>query len=117
MFLLIVLKVQPRSHNEFILYQPCFFLSNLPTRVLKQLLYFSALAQCRINIPLFHRAAYRIAQAFNWAPAFHDPDCDFSLGSTRSVPATKSYRIRGLNTGSCAESAAFVMGTLFEKRR
>ena len=77
----------------------------------------SALAQCRIDVPMFHRAAYRIAQAFNFAPAFHDPDCNFSRGSMQAVPATKSYRIRGLGTGSCAESAAVVITSLFEKRR
>jgi len=76
-----------------------------------------ALTQCRIIEPLFHRAAYRVAQAFNWAPAFHDPDCDFSVGSMQAVPATKSYKIRGLNSGPCAESSAVVIGSLFEKRR
>ncbi|KAL7552882.1 hypothetical protein ACHAWF_016144, partial [Thalassiosira exigua] len=64
-----------------------------------------AFTHCRREIPLFHRAAYRLAQAYNWAPAFHDPDCDLILGSKQAVPAIKCYRIRGLDTGSCAESA------------
>mmetsp|Transcript_27093 Transcript_27093/g.46183 ORF Transcript_27093/g.46183 Transcript_27093/m.46183 type:complete len:472 (-) Transcript_27093:430-1845(-) len=76
-----------------------------------------ALTHCRREIPLFHRAAYRLAQAYSWAPAFHNPDCDLTKGSKQAVPATKSYRIRGLDTESCAESAAVVMTTLFEKRR
>ena len=77
----------------------------------------TALSHCRRDTPFFHRAAYRLAQAYSWAPAFHDPDCDLTLGSKQAVPAIKSYRIRGLDTGSCAVSAAVVMETLFEKKR
>ena len=55
---------------------------------------------------MFHRAAYRLAQAFNYAPLFHDPDaCDLNIGSKQAVPVMKGYRVRGLDTGSCAESA------------
>lgn len=76
-----------------------------------------AMVQCRIDIPAFHRAAYRLAQAYLWAPAFHDPVSGFKEG-VHFVPATKLQRIKGLNAGSPpSESASVVIDSLFDKRR
>jgi hypothetical protein len=66
---------------------------------------------------MFHRAAYRLAQAYNYAPLFHDPSCDSSVGSRQAVPAIKSYRIRGLSSSCAAESADVAISKLFDKKR
>jgi len=77
-----------------------------------------ALAQCRLEQPFFHRSVYRYAQALMWAPVFDNPATGYILGSLGTVPATKSYRIRGLNSATpCANSAEVIMVTLFEKKR
>lgn len=57
------------------------------------------------KVPLFHRATYRLCQAYRYAPLIHNPNCDLIAGSKQAVPATKSCKVRGLDTGSCAESA------------
>ena len=64
-----------------------------------------AFAHCRQETPHFHRGAYRLAQAYNYAPLFHNPDCDLSRGSKQAIPSIKSYKVRGLDAGSCLESA------------
>lgn len=78
----------------------------------------SALAQCRIEQPYFHRSVYRHAQALMWAPVFYDPDAGIADGSLVWVPATKSHLLRGLNsTMPCVNSAEVVISPLFEKKR
>ena len=78
----------------------------------------SALSQCRIEQPFFHRSVYRYAQALMWAPVFDNPETGFGPGSLGTVPATKSYLIRGLNNATpCANSAEVIMACLFEKKR
>lgn len=78
----------------------------------------SALAQCRLEQPFFHRSVYRYAQALMWAPVFDNPSTGYGLGSLGTVPATKSYLVRGLNNATpCANSAEVIMATLFEKKR
>jgi hypothetical protein len=78
----------------------------------------SALSQCRIKQPFFHRSVYRYAQALMWAPVFDNPETGYSPGSLGTVPATKSYLIRGLNNATpCANSAEVIMACLFEKKR
>jgi hypothetical protein len=78
----------------------------------------SALAQCRIEQPYFHRSVYRHAQALMWAPVFYDPVAGIADGSLGFVPATKSHLLRGLNsTTSCVNSAEVVISPLFEKKR
>jgi len=67
-------------------------------------------------MPVFHRAAYRLAQAYNYAPLFHDPET-CNVGSKQAIPTTKSYRIRGLDAGSCVESANAAISKLFDKKR
>lgn len=69
---------------------------------LRRLLAFSHMIE---KVPLFHRAAYRLCQAYSYAPLVHNPNCDLIVGSKQAVPATKSCIVRGLDTGSCAESA------------
>lgn len=77
--------------------------------------YRAAMINCRKKQPLFHRAAFRLAQAYNYAPVFHRPDCQ--LDSSACVPDVKTFTIPGLAAGPCAESAAEVIGTLFDKKR
>ena len=78
----------------------------------------AALAQCRIDHSFFHRSVYRHAQALMWAPIFCDPVAGRAEGSLGTVPATRSYHIRGLNNATnAASSAAVVMSSLFEKKR
>lgn len=78
----------------------------------------SALAQCRIEQPYFHRSVYRHAQALMWAPVFYDPVAGIADGSLGFVPATKSHLLRGLNsTTACVDSAEVVIHPLFEKKR
>jgi len=78
-----------------------------------------ALAQCRIESVFFHRSVYRHAQALLWAPIFCDPETlDVKrLGSMTSVPPTKAYHLRGMNSGASANSAEAVIKCLFEKKR
>eukprot|EP00985_Skeletonema_marinoi_P031466 scaffold37702_cov155-Skeletonema_marinoi.AAC.5 len=75
------------------------------------------LASCRKGISYFHRAAYRLAQALLWAPAFHDPRFCFHEGSIESIPPFKRGRISELDKDSFAECAANVIGSLFDKKR
>mmetsp|Transcript_19287 Transcript_19287/g.34947 ORF Transcript_19287/g.34947 Transcript_19287/m.34947 type:complete len:2537 (-) Transcript_19287:2523-10133(-) len=77
----------------------------------------SAMAQCRIENPYFHRSVFRHAQALLWAPALCDPITGLREGSFSQIPATKSYRLRGLNSDACAKSAEVIMASLFEKKR
>lgn len=72
---------------------------------------------CRREQPFFHRSVYRHAQALLWAPLFHDPDGAVKKGSNAVVPAHKSYKLRGLNSGSCAFSAEAIINSLFDKKR
>eukprot|EP00986_Skeletonema_menzelii_P020752 scaffold32200_cov148-Skeletonema_menzelii.AAC.5 len=75
------------------------------------------LSSCRKGISYFHRAAYRLAQALHWAPAFHDPCFSLHTGSIESIPSSKRERISELDKNSFAECAASVIGTLFDKKR
>lgn len=78
----------------------------------------SALAQCRLEHSFFHRSVYRHAQALMWAPVLCDPVAGRAEGSKSTVPATKSYHLRGLNHATnAAKSALAVIKTLFEKKR
>lgn len=78
----------------------------------------SALAQCRLEQSFFHRSVYRHAQALMWAPVLCDPVTGRVEGSKSTVPATKSYHLRGLNHATnAAKSALSVMSALFEKKR
>jgi hypothetical protein len=70
-----------------------------------------------VESPQFHRAAYRLAQAYNYAPLFDNPSCDLTVGSRQIVPPIKSYRISGLSSSFCSESAANVIAKLFDKKR
>ena len=64
----------------------------------------SAMAFCRRENAFFHRSVYRHAQALMWAPIFHDPETTLGQGSLCTVPANKSYHLRGLSGESCANS-------------
>mmetsp|Transcript_15216 Transcript_15216/g.43971 ORF Transcript_15216/g.43971 Transcript_15216/m.43971 type:complete len:517 (+) Transcript_15216:513-2063(+) len=76
----------------------------------------SALAQCRVDQPYFHRSVYRHAQALCWAPILYDPLS--TEGSHDTVPATRGFRIRGLNNSTAvSQSAEIVMNSLFDKKR
>jgi hypothetical protein len=76
----------------------------------------SGLAQCRAEHPFFHRSVYRHAQALMWSPILYDPTC--SEGSLDSVPATRSFQIRGLsNSTPVSHSAEIVLTSLFDKKR
>ena len=79
----------------------------------------AAMSQLRIDNHFFHRSVYRHAMALLWAPVLCDPETGYAQGSLRNVPLTKSYHIRGLNTGegACAKSAAAVINALFDKKR
>lgn len=74
------------------------------------------LAECRQLQPFFHRSVYRHAQALMWASVINDPG--MSSGSMNTVPATRSFAIRGLNNSTpMAVSAGVVMSKLFDKKR
>lgn len=76
----------------------------------------TGLAQCRVEQAFFHRSVYRYAQALMWAPVLYDPNC--TEGSLGTVPATRSYQIRGLNNSThAANSAEVIMSSLFDKKR
>jgi hypothetical protein len=76
----------------------------------------TGLAQCRIDHSFFHRSVYRYAQALMWSPILYDPSS--SEGSLGTVPATRSYQIRGLNNSThAANSAEVIMSSLFDKKR
>ena len=75
------------------------------------------LAWCRREQSYFHRSLYRHTQALLWAPIFNDPDGAVEEGSVASVSAAKSYKIRGLNSSSCAQSAEVIISSLFDKKR
>ena len=77
----------------------------------------SAMAFCRRENSFFHRSVYRHAQALMWAPIFHDPETALGQGSLCTVPANKSYHLRGLSGESCANSAEVVMSIIFDKKR
>jgi len=78
----------------------------------------AALAKCRIEKPYFHRSVYRHAQALCWAPVFLHPDEVQNNGSLKTIPATKSHLVRGLNnTTPCVNSAEVIMASLFERKR
>jgi hypothetical protein len=77
-----------------------------------------ALMQCRKEEPKFHRAAFRLAQAFNWAPLFFDPDrYVFSSGGKTDISSIASGSLPCIEAGSCEANAAMVMESLFDKRR
>ncbi|KAG7346110.1 hypothetical protein IV203_005178 [Nitzschia inconspicua] len=74
------------------------------------------LADCRQKQPYFHRSVYRHAQALMWSPVLNDPTG--GAGSMNTVPATRSFAIRGLNNSTpAAVSAGVVMSKLFDKKR
>ena len=76
----------------------------------------SGLAQCRVDQPFYHRSVYRHAQALMWSPILYDLAC--SEGSLDTVPATRSFQIRGLNSSTpVSHSAEIVMSSLFDKKR
>lgn len=76
----------------------------------------SGLAQCRMDQSFFHRSVYRHAQALMWSPILYDLSC--TEGSLDSVPATRSFQIRGLNSSTpVSHSAEIVMSSLFDKKR
>jgi len=75
------------------------------------------LASCRKGIPYFHRAAYRLAQAMHWAPAFHDPRLCFRTGSTEIPPPKRDRISEFFDKASSAECAASVIESLFDKKR
>jgi len=78
----------------------------------------SGLAQCRLNQPFFHRSVYRHAQALMWAPVLCDPIGERVNGSLGMVPATRAFKLRGLNfSTNAANSGMSVISTLFEKKR
>jgi hypothetical protein len=74
-----------------------------------------AMIQCRTDFSCFHRSVYRHAQALLWSPIISDPTQ--TEGSFGSVPGFQAYKLRGLNSESPAESAASVIGSLFDRRR
>jgi len=76
-----------------------------------------AMAYCRRERPFFHRSVYRQAQALMWAPLFDNPDSAVKDGSLAVVSASKSYKLRGLNSGPCANSAESIIKLLFDKKR
>ena len=74
------------------------------------------LAECRQQQPFFHRSVYRHAQALMWAPVVNNPRS--MVGSMSTIPATRSFAIRGLNNSTpAAVSAGVVMSKLFDKER
>lgn len=77
-----------------------------------------ALLQCIKDEPKFHRAVYRIAQAFNWAPFFYDSD-RYVVGSgcKTDVLTIGNIALPCIEAGSCDKNAALAMETLFDKRR
>ena len=78
----------------------------------------AAMAQCRLDHQFFHRSVYRHAQALMWAPVLCDPIEGRAEGSLGTVPATRSYRLRGMNNSTnAASSAVVVMSSLFDKKR
>lgn len=77
----------------------------------------SALAQCRLDQPFFHRSVYRHAQALMWAPVLCDPVGERANGSFGMVPATRAFKLRGLNfSTNAASSGMVIISTLFEKK-
>jgi len=75
------------------------------------------MAYCRREQPYFHRSVYRQAQALMLAPLFDNPDSAVKDGSLAFVSASKSYKLRGLNSGPCANSAESIIKLLFDKKR
>lgn len=76
-----------------------------------------SMVYCRREQAFFHRSIYRHAQALLWAPLFHDPNGSIHDGSFAVIPANKSYRLRGLSSGSCAKCAGARLYSLFDKKR
>ena len=79
----------------------------------------AAMAKLRNDNQFFHRSVYRHAMALLWAPVLCDPESGYARGSHCDIPTTKSYHIRGLNTGdgACVKSAMAVISALFDKKR
>jgi len=79
----------------------------------------TAMAQCRVKDSFFHRSVYRHAQSLLIAPMVNDPnDLEiYRMGSLMSLPVTRAYHLRGLSTDSCANAAASIMASLFDKKR
>ena len=75
------------------------------------------LASCRKGVSYFHRAAYRLAQALHWAPAFHDTSFCYRSGNIEVIPLLKRERISELDRVSFAECAESVIMSLFDKKR
>lgn len=76
----------------------------------------AGLAQCRVDNSYFHRSVFRHAQALMWSPILYNPTGNED--SLSSVPATRSFQIRGLNNSTpAAQSAEVAMSTLFDKKR
>ena len=78
---------------------------------------FLALMQCRSDEPRFHRAAFRLSQALNWALLFQNPDCTPLGPETSRALIAEIFSIPGFDAGSFEQNAALVMGSLFDKRR
>ena len=76
----------------------------------------SPMAYYRREQQLFHRFVYFQAQALMWAPLFDNPDSAIKDGSLAVVSASKSYKLRGLNSGPCANSAESIIKLLFDKK-
>jgi hypothetical protein len=78
----------------------------------------TAMAQCRLDHHFFHRSVYRHAQALMWSPVLCDPVLGRAEGSLGIVPATRSFRVRGLNNSThAANSAEVIMSSLFDRKR
>jgi hypothetical protein len=73
--------------------------------------------QCRSDEAKFHRAHFRLAQAFNWAPLFCNPDSSIDGVGNECIPSMNDICIPGHETGSCRENAALIIENLFDKRR
>ena len=77
----------------------------------------SALVQCRLDFPFFHRSVYRHAQALLWAPILSDPEGCHSEGCFGTVSAVQACKLRGLNSSDAPSSAVVVISNLFDKKR
>jgi hypothetical protein len=73
-----------------------------------------ALIQCRTDESKFHRAAFRLAQAYNWAPVFHDPS---SPGGRKEVLSIDDISLPYIESGSCSKNATSAIECLFDKQK
>lgn len=73
-----------------------------------------ALIQCRTDEPKFHRAAFRLAQAYNWAPMFHNPN---GLGGRKDVLSIDGVSLPYIESGSCKKNATSAIESLFDKQK